>query len=338
MFDDSIQVTGQIVKTRALGFTLVEVMVAMTLGIILSLGMTTLAGNMSYSYSQLNSASEQLENGRYALQLLREDISHGGEFGSFKGYNSFGESGVTSLPNPCSTSATDLSSGMSIPIQGYKSNADLSCISNYKYGTDILVVRRASSTPVAVATLTTSDTNIYMQAFFLNKNIGPGSGQAGVFALKYDGTDASVNNLAIPVRKYIVDIYYIASCNVCSGTADTTPTLKRLELVNGSFQTVALVEGIENMQLEYGIGSDTEGYPASYKADETTIALKDWFNVLSVQVNLMARNKEKTAGYTDTKRYKLGTVSYDSQNDAYKRHVFSSTVRVVTLSDRREST
>jgi type IV pilus assembly protein PilW len=43
------------------------------------------------------------------------------------------------------------------------------------------------------------------------------------------------------------------------------------------------------------------------------------------------------AGYTDGKTYSLGTTTLGPFNDNFKRHVFSSTVRLNNISGRRET-
>src|SRR5678809_1005243 len=76
-----------------------------------------------------------------------------------------------------------------------------------------------------------------------------------------------------PIRKYHVHIYFVAPCSVptgggtvCTGSSDDNgrpiPTLKRIELAsNGTMNVISLVEGIENLQVDYGIDGDKDGVP-----------------------------------------------------------------------------
>ena len=55
---------------RQQGFSLIELMIAMVLGLAIIAAVGTLSINASRSYRKLNEAGEQIENGRYALNTL----------------------------------------------------------------------------------------------------------------------------------------------------------------------------------------------------------------------------------------------------------------------------
>lgn len=63
------------------GFSLVELMVAMAIGLVFILTLTAVLSNSSRTRTELELASRQIENGRYAIQLLSEELSHAGFFG-----------------------------------------------------------------------------------------------------------------------------------------------------------------------------------------------------------------------------------------------------------------
>jgi type IV pilus assembly protein PilW len=60
-------------------------------------------------------------------------------------------------------------------------------------------------------------------------------------------------------------------------------------------------------------------------------------NVVAAKVYVLARSLEVTPGYTDTKTYQLGSTTINPLGGGFKRHVFSTTVRLVNPSGRRES-
>jgi type IV pilus assembly protein PilW len=60
------------------GVTLVELMVAMTIGLFLSAGVISLYLGMSSTYRATEGQSEVSENGRFALELIAHDIRHAG--------------------------------------------------------------------------------------------------------------------------------------------------------------------------------------------------------------------------------------------------------------------
>src|SRR5579864_9177786 len=63
------------------GFSLVELMVALTLAGILLLGLSVFFVSSSRSFSEAERVSRQIENGRYAMALLGEEIRHAGFYG-----------------------------------------------------------------------------------------------------------------------------------------------------------------------------------------------------------------------------------------------------------------
>ena len=106
---------------------------------------------------------------------------------------------------------------------------------------------------------------------------------------------------------------------------------------------VAVVDGIEDMQFEYGIDTSlpggavgNDGTPDSYV---TAPSFANWSNVMAVRAYILARNIDDTPGYTDVKTYVLGparSFTPSSTDVHYRRHLYSETVRLNNPSGRRE--
>jgi type IV pilus assembly protein PilW len=62
----------------------------------------------------------------------------------------------------------------------------------------------------------------------------------------------------------------------------------------------------------------------------------DLTNVTSVRIHVLARSREPTRGYTDTKTYDLGGTAFGPFNDEFKRHVYTTTIRLPNVAGRRE--
>ena len=308
--------------TRHAGFSLVELMVAMTLGLILLAGVVSVVTNTSASFGELNKASRQLDNGRYAIQVLREDIRHAGYYGEF-----FDVPDPTAMTNPCSTTLADLESGMSLPVQGYTGAvvAPLACLPGYVPNTDVLVIRRASTEVTATGAMLGSE--VYLQSRTDSRVLQPGPFDAAVFDLvKRDGSVADV-------RRYLVHIYYIRNCSDCSGAGDGIPTLTRVEFRNGNLNTVApIAEGIETLRLQYGIDSNGDG--VANQLVTLPANLNAWSSLISVEMGLLARNVEPSPGYTDQKTYSLAGVNLTPGGN-FKRHAYTTLARAVNPGDRR---
>lgn len=339
------------------GMTLVEWMVAMTISLILLAGLSVLIAQQSSTQAELEKSSRQIENGRYAMQLLQDDIQLAGYYGEYSAAATL--TLPTSLPNPCLATAADLSNALPFPVQGYDAPgaalpaALADCplnAANHLDGTDILVVRRVDPETITGALV---PGQAYLQSGLTASGLefshvlavaAAASVDTTVFNLKKkDGTSTA------PLRKYLVHIYFVSPCSVPSGTncssANTDdggvsiPTLKRMELSaaagNPKFVTTPLVEGIEKLQVDYGFDTTGDGAPDSFAKDATAVA--DWANVMAVRLHLLARNNERSAGHQDTKTYNLGLEgTTTATHDAFKRRVFGQLVRVVNPSARRD--
>ncbi|MGH8830137.1 MAG: PilW family protein [Polaromonas sp.] len=348
------------------GMTLVEWMVSITIGLVLLAGLTALIARQSSTQAELEKSSRQIENGRYAMQLLNEDIQLAGYYGEFSNVSALAVPGT--LPDPCLTAVSDLESAMAFSVQGYDSPATglSTCIAaaNHVSGTDILVVRRVEPATLTIAAAAAAaGGQVYLQSGLtasgleFSKKLGTGADASGtsVFTLfNKDGTTLA------SLRKFLVHIYFVSPCSVmsgaaCSGSDDggkPIPTLKMMALsASGgttTMSTTPLVEGIENMQIDYGIDTTGDGAPDGQFV-ATTAAVADWANLVALRVHLLARNNESSAGYVDPKTYVMGynsaataqtitpaTDSYGNNVLPYKRRLFSQLIRVVNPSSRRD--
>lgn len=332
------------------GFSLTELMVAATIGLIILAGMTTLFVNNSRAQAEVEKANRQVENGRFAIQTLAADLRNAGFYGEFDPTVLVSPA---ALPDPCAVTIAALKQALPLAVQGVDDAeaADLSCVPGLKPGTDIIVVRRTSTCIAGAAgCATVADGGPFFQASMCDKPTELGSGNSANYyalGLTTDGLDRHKRNCktATPapladIRRHLTYIYYVAS-NDRSG--DGIPTLKRTEVVvSGTTldtSTVSLVNGIEDLQLEYGIDSSSDGVADSFAAAPADV--EAWRQVVSVKLNLLARNIDPTAGHADGRKYVLGRdaagtpVQRGPLNDAYKRHVFQSLVGLPNPAGRR---
>lgn len=355
-----------------LGLSLVELMISLTIGLILLLGISMLIAQQNSTRDELDKSSRQIENGRYAMQILTDDISHAGYYGEY--YNvplpASAIPVITALPDPCDATLAGLSAAVPIHIQGYDYTpasplstdsfaiapavvSPIACIpaNNLVKGSDILVVRRTDSTPYQISDAAAGvGGQIWMQTNTSTYVMNQG---AGATSTQFPLTENTPANPASALRQYLVHIYFLSPCHVmangttCQPSDDNgrpVPTLKRLELsANGGLTTMntvtPLVEGIQNLQLDYGLDNDGDGYPDSYTTTPATVG--DWANVMSIRVSLLAQSIECTTGFTETKNFNLGmsgAVSAPASsctNGDRKHHVFTELIRVINPSGRR---
>ena len=323
------------------GFSLIELMVSITIGLLILSALATLFVNQSKARSELDKANRMIDNARYALEILSDNLKLAGFYGSLNP-NSIAAPGT--LPDPCSTAMADIAAALPLHIQGYNAaNPTVAAASpptclpaTLKTGSDILVIRRVdTSAPIAQAAAVNGTP--YLQARVCQYDTAThivNNTPAG-FTLRQKNCTATSTTPYADLRRMMVQIYYIDSSNQAG---DGIPTLKRVELNDtGAMTTVPLVEGIEFMQIDYGLDADSDGSADSYIAAPT---LANWPNIMSVKLNLVARNIDSTADYIDTKTYSLGSLAgtyTPAAGDHFKRHAYTQVVRLSNPSGRRES-
>lgn len=343
------------------GFTIVELMVSLTLALLILAGLVTLFSNTSVARGEIDKTSRQIENGRFALQTLSDEIRHAGYFGALANPPAV----PTDLPDPCSTAVVSgtspevgIGKGIGLPIQGYAGDTAanmttalpcLNAAAGYVPNTAVLVVRRVSTappmTPAAVASAAAG--SFYLQTSGCAGDANPyvldtGSGTFNLHA-KNSGTPCLplTSAPAGPISPVFVRIYFVSKCSnktdCTEAGADNVPTLKRIDIAPGAVAVTPIVDGIENIQFEYGRDTDDDGAPDSYSTTTTLPSTPaDWANVVSVRVHLLARNTDATGGFTDGKTYALGSGTSVTPGGAFKRHVYNEVVRINNVSGRRE--
>jgi type IV pilus assembly protein PilW len=338
---------------RMRGFTLVELMIAMALGLMLLAGLSVVFLSSSRSRGEMERANRQIENGRYAMHVLTEDLRLAGFLGEFDIQQTTLLTSPPALkPDACATAVGDLIAAMPMHVQGYDLGAGApACITDVRPGTDIVVVRRAGRCVNGTPRCDMPAGGPFFQASLCNNaaelgNIDP----ANYYRLTTDLAllDRRMRDCLTTAgqRRYLVRIYFIANNDIAG---DGIPTLKRAELANGRFTIAPIAQGIENLQLEYGIDSTNDGMPDAFTADPDTFngcagvtCNRNWVNALAVKVAILARNAEATQNYVDDKSYTLGLKAdgldqvVPAAGDGYKRHVYQAEVRINNAAGRRE--
>lgn len=326
------------------GVSLVEFMVAIAIGLVLLAGMVTLFANASSSTTEIDKSIRQIENGRYAAELLGENISVAGYYGELttQDLSLVNANACATVPNMLGwdngLTVIPAVATAPLPMVGMSAvnAAALTCLSNHKAGTVALVLRHLDTTFIAPGIAT--DGNVYLQTSRCATDPAATrfialSASAG-FTLK-DINCATTNK----VQRYVTRLYYISTCSECG--VDTIPMLKRVELKGVQLVVSPLVEGIEDMAFDYGFDTNNDGLPDIYRTGLSgTVGAQDnnWENVVGIQVHLLSRSTEPSADFTDSKSYSLGLSGTRGPfNDHYKRRAYTMTTRLNNVAGLRET-
>lgn len=340
---------------RQAGFSLIELMISVTLGLLVLAGLMSVFSSSSRSRAEALRTNQQIENGRYAVQAVNGDLQLAGYWAEFD-LSGAGLATPPAKPDPCAVDLASLRAAMPLHVQGYDNGASLPCIADVRPNTDVVVIRRVSTCVRGTADCVDVAGAPYFQASLCT----PGGGTQVAAGTELASPDSAEHYrletvlsaldrhtracrtsppLLADLRRYIVRIYFVANND---RPGDGIPTLKRVELGAGAFSApIPIAEGIENLQLEYGVDRDGNGTPDGFTADPDAFAgcagtacIENWRNVIGVEAHLLARNTTRSVGFVDDKTYMLGLLASGAPNiippanDAYKRHVYRSSVRL----------
>lgn len=308
------------------GFSLVEMMVSITIGLLIVAALIGVLASNSRSSKTNERTSELQSNGRYALDHLKRELRHAG----YRGYTPVApESAAWTTPaitNECGSAGNFAKNFRQRVWGGNDNNGDSSdnpfaanCISGvsapktYRQG-DMLVIRRAAGTPTLTANAEAN--TIYVRSSYSSINMLQGSALPTAIV---PGTD----NFALQVY-----VYYIGS----DDNNPTVPALRRVALVGNAMVDEMVVSGIEQMQFEYGV-TNTDGTTQYFTANNisgshSATGATDWDKVSSVRIWLLARNSMPENGYSNTNTYILSNRHYGPVNDGFRRQVFTSVVQL----------
>jgi type IV pilus assembly protein PilW len=339
------------------GFSLVELIVAMAIGVVISGALAGLFVSSTKVKQEINRNGEQIENGRLAIDWLSQDIRLAGYWDGLE---------YTGMADPasdiCESDPADLASAVPVYIQGIDnvtSGTTPGCLSDVKLGTDIVAVRRAGT--CVIGTTGCESQAPYFQASNCTPPaerldgttgvVGQGAELGSPTAANWYAVNASTGSLTLHkrdcgnatvpgapnlanIRRYVSRIYYIANND---RVGDGLPSLKMAELRGGTWTVSTIASGIEEMHIEYGqtTGGDTtvESYvtaPASVTA---------WRQVVAAKVHLLSRNSTPTPEYSNSGRtYVLGLKADGSENkfpttggsfpDSIRRHAFTGLISI----------
>ena len=297
------------------GFSMVELMIAMAIGLVVTAGIGTVYIGGKQSYQMQNSLTALQENGRFGLTTLTQDLRRAGYYNGNADTASMGGSAPpVAAANSCNTG--DSTWGRMIERQVFglddtNSPYDVGCIPDSEYiGSDVMVVRYASPVGVTDAEMAADPNRLYLRSTLFT-------------GLVFKGVDRATNTIPDDpqrVSELVAQAYYVGNSTLqCQSVA--VPTLFRQQLsANGTPEQLEIARGVERFQVQYGVGN--AGSVTQYlDADNVT----DWDQVVAVRVWLLLRADCPETGYTNTSSYTMGDQAAYAPADAYRRQLYSAT-------------
>lgn len=332
------------------GMSLAELMIAMALGLMLTLGIATLFSQTRQSFRQDEQVAMMQSNLRFAMEELVRDATMAGYWGGLLDpADATVDASVALGGDDCGAGTNPWAFVLGVPVTGLNNataaaaNAAHDCIAaaDFEAGTDVLAIKRL------VAFRVPGDTTLCAAGYFTAEELARsrdgrhvyladngGSGllyEAPADATALAAMDATIDGTVggcIENRKYRASVYFIRNYSVTAG--DGIPTLCRAYVrysADGSAAPVVdsecLVEGIEQIQFEYGVDPDEDGTPNLYVSAPTATQLDD---TVALRIHVVARSIGMDTAYDNPKTYLTGDVSYTPADSFYRR---SATTTVI---------
>lgn len=316
--------------TSMRGLSLVELMVSMLLGVLLGAGVigTYLGAKRNYFYEE--QMARMQENGRYAMRLLSRELEMAGFFG---GYPTMSDVPTAAVGSDCSDSRWVLNArhplelvndfpGGAAPVSLHATTLTCFDTAAMMANSDVVAIKRTAAEASLRWGIPAADISTSSTASWYLRVSSTGHPQWE----KLRPIDMGRADVALATRSYweaVARIFYVRSKAETAEEAVDVPSLCMETLAGDGMTSRCLVEGVENMQLEFGIDTDADAVPNFYSAAPTPAEME---RVVAIKIHLLLRSIDKLTGHRDESIYKLGQKTIAATHDAYLRRVFSTTV------------
>ena len=303
---------GIVARGRQAGVSLIELMVAMTIGAVLIFGATEVYVNSRNAYGVNENVARLQEMARYAMAVIEPDVRMSNFWGLLKGAGVVtNQAAQTAAPGAVASGAAANVCGNNFAIdlgtnlQGDNNIFTLSATRQPGCNslTDLDTGAVWTTTPVATAdTLTVRRASVFT-------NAGPAANVLEVCTTRISGRlqsdlTACTAAPAGQLSNLIVDAYYI---DRNSAQQAGLPGLRRKTLSAAGvlkFVDQEIIAGIEDMQVQFGIDPfGNTGVATRYVNPDAVPATAQ---IIAVRVWLLVRSDTGEVGFTDDTIYQYG--------------------------------
>jgi len=297
------------------GVSLVELMVAMVIGLVLIAGVIQIYLSTKSGYRLQEAMSRVQENGRFALTFLTNDLRMAGYPGGCRGIGAEAFD-VTVNVDRDSNGAADFDFTLGDIIFGHEDGAGFTAPAGApRWGasaSDTVAMRRAAFGDTATLASDMSSVNSPLVIDGVGPNVGEqlviadcqgadifvatAVSGTGPLTIEHSNADNVTGNLSraystsdpVSVLRFVADTYYIGTNDngTPGDTSDDFPSLYR----TGDRGTVELVQNVEDMQVAFGRDTDGDDQADQYDPANTVSAANAWDQVVSLQLDLLLRS------------------------------------------------
>jgi type IV pilus assembly protein PilW len=320
------------------GLSLVELMVALSIGAFLLAGTLSVFAKTRDLYRTNDAAARLQETARYAMGTIEADLRMANYWGLMSRADLIENGPALDLAN---LPAVDPAYSLPAELQGYagtinqcgamwavKLPAYVEATNSYTLGcaadgagavagADTLTIRRASTQVIAAAGLGASAGQIKLQTSRVQGSLFSSATLPAGYLPPLSET-----------RALVVNGYYVGQD---SDERAGTPSLRRKQLdLQGGAPTIfdlQIVPGVEDLQVEFG-GDFNDDQNADYFV-QPNVAIPAGDQIVAVRVWLLVRAEQQETGFVDGRTYeyasRVGAGAY-VPNDAFRRVLVTKTI------------
>ena len=317
-------------RIRQQGMSLAELMIAMVLGLLLTAGIATLFTQTRESFNQDEQVANMQANLRFAVEVVVQDATMAGFWGGVLEPVSISNDSTLAIGSDCGAGVAAWAYDLEPALGGVdnataaQAHAAFDCITEAEFfpTTDVLALKRVRGLALE------DDPNLCVHDFNATA-LTSGTvylADNGIIGLLFEHPKSGsiVVDGCVENREYAPSILYIRDHSIVEGDGIPTLCRKYLEMAaTPTMSTECLVEGIEQLQVEYGLDNNGDGLPEQYVS---TPSAAQFDVVTAIRVHLLARSLRPQPGYDNPKTYVLGNTSVTPADNYYRR---SATTTVV---------
>jgi len=271
------------------------------------------------SATQDEEISRVLENGRFVMRHLGRELAMAGFWGKYLDIDLATNHLLALVGQDCGDTIVDWVKAYdaiefinNATVAQVAANHECLPSARIEVGSDVIALKRTADAE-------TADADIVLGQMYMRSN----GANAQFFLGGTFGTPPALGGTETNWA-YFPYVYYVRDYSVNVG--DGIPTLCRAYLsvnILPNMTNECLVEGIENIQIEFGVDTDSDFVANYYQATPTAAEVT---NAVSARLYVMARSVNTVPGYTNDKTYTMGSTTVPAANDGFYRRVFSSTI------------
>jgi type IV pilus assembly protein PilW len=331
--------TGMTEMRQQRGVGLIELMVAMLIGLFLILGAVTVFNQSRNTYRASEGVARLQETARLAMDVIESDIRMANYWGMNNRADYIVNRAGPSQPPPaeftaqqqtnvslCGTAASNWVINLDEYLGGSNNSYGLQCAaSNYQGGSDVVVIRRANEARPAAL----DPNRVYLQTSRIQ----------GTLFVPNAACTLPTNPTCIPAaylppasesRELESRAYYVSSQ---STLRNDVPSLRRKRFANVNTAVAGdaildeeIVSGVEDLQVRLGV--DTNGdsnidqyvNPGGVPGNAAVVSATIWLRV---------RAEDRDFGHRDQTAYQYADMAAAfTPNDNYRRILVSKTIHI----------